>query len=69
MLLAANCWTASMTILSSSIRNSMLEYPLSSAASAAVVTPVDKDRVAKGAAADRAAVRETMGAILDNMMV
>ena len=69
MLLAANCWTASMTILSSSIRKSMLLYPLSLAASAAVVMePVDKALLAGATREVERAVRATIGAILDNMV-
>ncbi len=57
-----------MTIASSLIRKSMLLYPLSLAASPAVVTPVERDRVAKAGTAFERAVRATMGAILDNMI-
>lgn len=68
MLLAANCWTASKTMASSWIRNSMLPYPLSLAASAAVVM-VAKPLTAVGATVERAtAVRATIGAILENMV-
>lgn len=68
MLLAANCWTASMTMASSLIRNSMLLYPLSLAASAAVVTLANA--LAEAGAAMRAAVvRTAMGAILDNILL
>ena len=68
MLLAANCWTASKTMASSLILNSILLYPLSLTASAAVVT-LAKALTEVGAAKERAAVvRATIGAILDNIV-
>jgi hypothetical protein len=70
MLKAANFWTASMTMASSEMEKSILEYPLNSAASPAVMASPTVPEKARGADAAlyRVTERAARGEIRDSMV-